>query len=326
MILRLTANAEKIVHIPKVLYFWRSHAKSVAMDIGAKSYAISAGQRAVADAVRAAGYEAEVVSSDLFAAIYRLKYKLISQKKISIVIRGDDDAEAFRRCMNSVQTYTTYPDYEIIVIGTSDSVEGDGIRRVASLENAVQVAQGETLVFLSPNAVIVTPEWLEELLMYTQRRDVGAVGPVMVRNDNTLWHTGMILGLGAEDMPGEAFQTFPYGFDGYMGRLAYAQNVSALSADCLMLRKDVYLEVGGFDSALSGELCAADLCFKLMERGYVNVWTPFACLKITPREDVDEQGQDYFVRKWQHLLSSTDPYYNSNFSTDGEGFCITPEK
>lgn len=332
MILRLTAKAERIVHVPKVLYFWRSHAKSVAMDIGAKTYAISAGQRAVSEAVRASGYEAEVSSSEIFAAIYRLKYRLRTNYKVSIIIYDVGGWDALCRCIESIQTHTTYSDYEILILGAEERFDDEKIHCVSfenggfSLNKAAKCASGDVLVFLSPNAEIVTPEWLEELLMYAQRDDVGAVGPVMVRNDNTLWHTGMVLGLGADGLPGEAFQTFPHGFDGYMGRLAYAQNVSALSGDCLMIRKDLFLTAGGFDLSLSGDLGAVDLCLKLRDRGLVHVWTPFSCLKITPRAANTDAERNIFARKWKHFLSMPDPYYNPIFSTEGEGFRITPEK
>lgn len=330
MILRLTANAHKIVHIPKVLYFWRSHAKSVAMDIGAKTYAISAGQRAVADAVRADGYEAEVSSSEIFAAIYRLKYKLKRQNKVSILLRNDGDMEAVRRCIDSIIARTTYSDYEILLFAESECVGFVNNERVRCItapdfawRNAVPQAYGDVLVFLSPNTEIVTPDWLQELLMYAQREDVGAVGPVMVRQNNMLWHTGMILGLGADGFPGEAFQTFPLGFDGYMGRLAYAQNVSALSGDCLMVRKEVFSTLGGFDPSLSGDLMAADFCLRLREFGFVHVWTPFSCLRIVPHNDTTMAERTIFGRKWEHMLTRPDPYYNPNFSTVGEGFRIT---
>lgn len=342
MILRLTACAKKIVHIPKILYFWRSHPQSVAMDINSKTYAISAGQRAVTDAVQQMGLDARVSSTDVFAAIYRLRYEIKQDYKITIILPALCSAEQLSRCIDSIENQTTYPNYEILLVYDPSRAEhlqtllgrvsGCCTEKISSPIQAYQLgaqkANGDVLLFLNPNTQVVTAEWLEELLMYAQRSDVGAVGPLMTLHNRNLWHTGMILGLGKDGTIDEPFRGFPLGYNGYMGRLGYAQNVSALSGDCLMIRKEVFCASGGFDVSYQHSLFDADFCLKLRSKGYRNVWTPFAQLNIEPASQTSANNGDVklFAQRWSREVRKGDPYYNPNFSAAKEGFRISLKK
>lgn len=186
-----------------------------------------------------------------------------------------------------------------------------------------QHASGDVLVFLSPTARVITPEWLDELLMYAQRADVGAVGALMTLPSQQLWHTGMIFA-GPEGLPIEPLRRFPYGYSGYMGRLCYAQNISALSGDCLMVRKETFFSAGGFDAKFQCDYYDADLCLRLREQGYLNVWTPFARLTVSPNKAAENAADaEAFVQRWSGVLHHGDPYYNPNFSTSKEGFRLS---
>lgn len=267
MILRLTAKAENIVHIPRVLYYWRSHPQSVAMDIASKEYAVRAGQAAVKDHVSACGYAAEVESNPFFPTIYRLKYELKARPKVSILISVKNRLNALQRCISSVLSLTTYADYEIVIVDTGsddlkifdyyDRLKEDIRVKIVSpgaesndsrINNlAAQQAAGEYYIFLHSDTEVITPEWIEEMLMYVQREDVGAAGAMLYYPNNRIQHAGMILGFGEDHIAGYAFRGFARNSTGYMWRLKYAQNMSAVTGACIMVKASVYRQLGGMD-------------------------------------------------------------------------------
>ncbi len=352
MILRLTENAKKIVHIPKILYLWRSHPMSVAMDINSKTYAIDAGKRAVRDSIRRAGYDAVVESSRAFPTIYRVKYALKSTPLVSIIIPNKNHKDDLQKCIDSILALSTYPNYEIVIVDNGSTNEDlfDYYKqlqkksniKVTSLDipfnysklnnHAAELASGEYYILLNNDIEIITPAWIEEMLMYAQRNDVGAVGAMLYYDDNTIQHAGVILRLGAQRIAGHAFNKVPKQDLGYMGRLCYAQNMSAVTAACMMVKASVYREVGGFDEKLLVAYNDIDFCLKIREKGYLIVWTPHAEAyhyesKTRGYEDESPEKRERFMRevalfetKWKDVLSKSDPYYNPNFSLDTSTF------
>lgn len=330
MILRLTDRAEKVVHVPKLLYYWRSHSGSVASGIEAKPYAIDAARRAVAWNLEKHGLEHfEIESTRAFETIFRIRYEILGMPKISVVIINAGMPEELQRCRASVTEMSSYGNYEIIV--------GDEGLAAASypgqMNLGAQRAEGDYLLFLDSRSEVITADWMEELLMYAQREDVGAVGAKLYHPDETICHAGLVLGLGAERTAGRIFDGQHRRSLGYMGRLCYAQDISAVSGACLMVKRERFVAAGGFDESFAHSLYDADFCLRLRERGYLNIFTPFAELYFRGTEysaenaDPGEKEQlageaARFRERWADILAAGDPYYNVNFSLDRSDFSL----
>ncbi|MCH5340000.1 MAG: glycosyltransferase [Acetatifactor sp.] len=404
MILRLTDNAKKIVHVPRLMYYWRSHSGSVASGIDAKPYAIEAAKGAVAEHLRKHGYEHfKIESTRAFETIFRIRYQIIGTPKISIVIANKDHLEDLQRCVTSIREKSTYDNYEIIIVennSTTDEIKGyysellgydygealndfmsravkadmpknaDGTSDHGSTgaDNAsgsavdsgamhsednkitvvtyrgsfnysavnnlgVSYSTGDYILLLNNDTEVITVNWMEELLMYAQRQDVGAVGAKLYYGDRTIQHAGVVIGLGAHRTAGHTHYKQHRQNLGYMGRLCYAQNVTAVTGACLMVKKSLYTEVGGLDEDFAISLNDVDLCLKLREKGLLNVFTPFAELyhyESVSRglDDRGEKAERYnresgkFREKWKAVLEAGDPYYNPNFSLDRSDFSL----
>lgn len=327
MILRLTANAKRIVHIPKVLYYWRSHPQSVAMDIGSKTYAIKAGQNAVRDDLARRGVKATVVSTDAFPAIYRARIELTETPKVSILLADGGKSADLTRCVESILEKTTYANYEILTVG---QVANDPRVKVCDCEGTVnelaKQASGSYYILLDSNTSIITPSWIEELLMVARRDEVGAVGAKLYYPNDTVAYAGMIIGMGWEKTVDHAFRGTPRNAIGYMGRLAYTQNLSAVSDACMMVRADLFDRMGGMDGAYVRRFADADFCMRLRSEGYLVVWTPFAELytheSARPKRDkrTDTRDVETFRARWNKEIAKGDPYFNPNFEITRNDF------
>lgn len=354
MILRLTSRAKCVVHVPKLMYYWRSHAGSVASDISAKSYAIEAAKGAVAAHLTAQGFKNfEITSTKAFETIFQIKYEILGNPKVSIVIANKDHIEDLTRCISSILERSTYDNYEIVVVENNSvseeifayykkiqenpavrviTYEGDfNYSRINNL--GVSRAEGEYVLLLNNDTSVITPDWIEELLMYAQRKDVGAVGAKLYYEDRTIQHAGVVLGLGAHRTAGHSHYRVDHRNLGYMGRLCYAQNVMAVTGACLMMRKSLYQELGGLDEQFAVALNDVDLCIRAWKDGRVNVFTPFAELyhyeSASRGTDLSganaeryEKESALFRERWKDLLEQGDPYYNPNFSLDRSDFAL----
>lgn len=348
MILRLTEKAHKIYHIRKLLYFWRSHKNSVALNLDSKAYAVQAGKKAVSEAIKRLGYSATVESSKAFPTMYRIKYELKESHKVSILIPNMNHLEDLKCCIDSILLKTTYKNYEIIII-ENNSTEKEVFEYYKQIENygnikvvtysgefnysdinnfGTSAAQGEYLVLLNNDTEVITPEWLEEMLMYAQREDVGIVGAKLYYPDDTVQHAGVIVGLGG--VAGHTHSRAEKDYAGYMGKLFYSQNLSAVTAACLMIKKDIFEALGGLDCDLAVAFNDVDLCLRVRELGYLVVFTPYAELyhyesKSRGYEDTVEKQERFrreikiFKSLWgDGILKKGDPYYNPNFSYDSD--------
>ena len=353
MILRLTEEAKHVCHIPKILYYWRSHPNSVAADIGAKTYAIDAAKRAVHDHMRDYyGIEVEVESTRAFPTIFQIKYPINGEPLISIVIPNKDHVEDLRRCITSIEKKSTWKNYEIVVVENNSveqsvrdyykELESNPKVKIVTYEGGfnysrinnvgVKETKGEYLLFLNNDTEVISPDWMEQLLMYAQRKDVGAVGAKLYYADNTIQHAGVVIGLGAHRSAGHTHYKMPREHLGYMGRLCYAQDVTAVTGACLMVKKSIYEEVDGLDESFTISLNDVDLCLKIREKGYLNIFTPFAELyhyesKTRGMEEGEklrryERECAHFRDKWKEQLDAGDPYYNPNFSLDYSDFTL----
>lgn len=354
MILRLTDKAKKVVHVPKLLYYWRSHAGSVASGIEAKTYAIDAAKGAVADHLKKHGFQHfKITGTRAFETIFKVSYQIIGNPRISIVIANKDHEPELKRCIASILEKSTYDNYEIIIVENNSrtkeireyydkivqdervkTAEYKGSFNYSAVNNlGVSEATGEYILLLNNDTQIITVNWMEELLMYAQREDVGAVGAKLYYADKTIQHAGVVLGLGAHRTAGHSHYGQHRENLGYMGRLCYAQNVSAVTGACLMVSRDLFDRVGGLDESFAISLNDVDLCLKLRQAGYLNVFTPFAELYHyeSISRGLDDQGEkaeryndesSRFREKWKGELSKGDPYYNPNFSLDRSDFSL----
>ncbi len=357
MILRLTDKAKKVVHVPKLMYYWRSHAGSVASGIQAKTYAVDAAKGAVADHLRKHGFEHfKITSTRAFETIFKISYQIIGNPKISIIIANKDHEPDLRRCITSILEKSTYDNFEIIVVeNNSETAEiqkyyeelkenekvkvitYQGAFNYSAINNlGASKAEGEYLLLLNNDTQVITVNWMEELLMYAQRNDVGAVGAKLYYGDKTIQHAGVVLGLGAHRTAGHSHYMQHRENLGYMGRLCYTQNVSAVTGACLMVSKALFEKAGGLEESFAVSLNDVDFCIKLRKMGYLNVFTPFAELyhfESASRglDDKGEKAERYneesarFREKWKEVLAKGDPYYNPNFSLDRSDFSLRVE-
>lgn len=354
MILRLTDNARKVVHVPKLLYYWRAHAGSVAGNIEAKPYVVEAARGAVADHLRRHGFSHfTITSTRAFETIFKISYEIIGEPKISIVIPNKDHTEDLRRCIKSIVEKSTWENYEIIVVENNSEtkeifsyyeelknnpqikvVTYDGEFNYSRINNlGVSQATGDYVLLLNNDTQVITVNWMEELLMYAQRQDVGAVGGKLYYGDKTIQHAGVVIGLGAHRTAGHVHYRQKRENLGYMGRLCYAQNMTAVTGACLMVKKALYEEAGGLDESFAVSLNDVDFCLKLRSMGYLNVFTPFAELYHfeSISRGLDDKGASAeryndesarFRKKWEKELAAGDPYFNPNFSLDKPDFSL----
>lgn len=354
MILRLTDKAKCVTHVPKLLYYWRRHAGSVSSGIEAKPYVVESARGAVADHLRRHGFSHfTITSTRAFETIFKISYEILGEPKISIIIPNKDHVEDLRRCISSIIEKSTYDNYEIIVVENNSETKeifsyyeelknNPAIRVVtytgefnySAINNlGVSEASGEYVLLLNNDTQVITVNWMEELLMYAQREDVGAVGGKLYYADKTIQHAGVVIGLGAHRTAGHVHYRQKRENLGYMGRLCYAQNMSAVTGACLMVKKSLYERVGGLDESFAVSLNDVDFCLKLRSLGYLNVFTPFAeayHYESASRglDTEGEKAQRYneesarFREKWKAMLEAGDPYYNPNFSLDKSDFSL----
>lgn len=348
LILRLTEKAETIVHIPEILYFWRSHAASTASSISAKPYIMESAHKALAAHLERIGLKGTVEDA-IVPSTYKINYEISGNPKISILIPSKDYTDDLDKCLTSIYEKTTYTNFEIIIIENNSTKPQtfsyyETLKKYANLEvvywkhdfnySAInnfgaKFASGEYLLLLNNDTQIITPGWIEEMLMFAQRNDVGAVGAKLYYPDDTIQHAGVILGIGG--VAGHSHKYLPREGYGYMSRAVIAQNLSACTAACLMLRRAVFEEVGGLDETYKVAFNDVDLCMKIRKSGYLIVFTPFAEMyhyesKSRGAETTPEKQRRFnseianFQSKWGAVLREGDPYYNPNLSLKHDDF------
>jgi GT2 family glycosyltransferase len=340
---------EQVVHVPFVLYHWRAHTESTAsVDLGAKPYAMLAGERALNDHFR----RLRVSARALYMGYgYRAKYAIPSPAPmVSIIVPTRNALELVRVCVESLYERTNYPHFELLLIdnGSDDTaalayfaeqarlrsnfrvLRDDGPFSFSALNNrAVHQAKGEVLVFLNNDIEVIHADWLQEMVSHAMRPGVGAVGAKLLYPNKLIQHAGIVLGIGG--WAGHAHKTKSRFAAGYAGRAALISNFSAVTGACLAVKKDSFVSVGGFDEVHLKVACNdVDLCLKLGEQGFHCVFTPYAELvhhesATRGYEDTEEKRQRfaselaYMQKRWPSPLAA-DPAYNPNLTLDNEGF------
>ena len=351
LILRLTEKAKKVFHIRKILYYWRAHKNSVAQDVGAKPYTVTAAKKALAAHLERCGLKGEVLDSSV-PTTYHIKYEIDGNPLISVIIPNKDHTDDLDICLKSLYEKSSYKNFEVIIVennsteketfeyyeaiaqkhGNVKIVKWEGNFNYSAINNfGVNYAKGEFILLLNNDVEIINGSCLEEMLMFAQRKDVGAVGAKLYYSDDTVQHAGVILGLGGT--AGHAHKHFGRSHPGYMARASIAQNLSACTAACLMMRRDVFDEVGGLDESFEVAFNDVDLCMKIRKKGYLVVFTPYAELyhyesksrgnDSTPEKLERFRGEiDRFKEKWQKQLDDGDPYYNPNLTLTTDDFSL----
>lgn len=351
LILRLTEKAKKVFHIRKILYYWRAHKNSVAQGVGAKPYTVTAAKKALAAHLERCGLKGEVLDSSV-PTTYHIKYEIDGNPLISVIIPNKDHTDDLEVCLKSLYEKSSYKNFEVIIVENNSTeketfeyyevlsqkhsnikiVTWEGDFNYSAINNfGVNYAKGEYILLLNNDVEILNDNCLEEMLMFAQRKDVGAVGAKLYYSDDTVQHAGVILGLGGT--AGHAHKHFNRTHPGYMARASIAQNLSACTAACLMMRRDVFDEVGGLDESFEVAFNDIDLCMKIRKKGYLIVFTPYAELyhyesksrgnDSTPEKLERFRGEiDRFKEKWQKQLDDGDPYYNPNLTLTRDDFSL----
>ncbi len=351
LILRLTEKAKKVFHIRKILYYWRAHKNSVAQDVGAKPYTVTAAKKALAAHLERCGLKGEVLDSSV-PTTYHIKYEIDGNPLISVIIPNKDHTDDLDICLKSLYEKSSYKNFEVIIVennsteketfeyyealtqkhGNIKIVKWEGNFNYSAINNfGVNYAKGEYILLLNNDVELINGSCLEEMLMFAQRKDVGAVGAKLYYSDDTVQHAGVILGLGGT--AGHAHKHFARSHPGYMARASIAQNLTACTAACLMMRRDVFDEVGGLDESFEVAFNDVDLCMKIRKKGYLVVFTPYAELyhyesksrgnDSTPEKLERFRGEiDRFKEKWQKQLDDGDPYYNPNLTLTRDDFSL----
>lgn len=348
LFLRLTEKAERIAHIPKILYYWRADKNSTASNVCVKGYALDAGKKAVAEHLKRVGLDGTVEDSS-FPSTYRVRYLITGNPLVSILIPTCDHVETLKKCLDSIMDLSTYDNIEIVLVENnsknketfeyyeflrSDSriklVTWHGEFNYSAINNfGFGYTSGDYVILLNNDMEVITPDWIQELLMFAQRADVGAVGAMLYYPSEKIQHAGVILGI--KGVAGHSHKGMPRGEGGYMSRLTIAQDLSAVTGACMMVPRKVYEELGGLDEGFKIAFNDVDICMRIRKSGRLVVWTPYAELyhyesESRGYEDTPEKQARFesevqkFKARWGADLEKGDPYYNPNLTLEYEDF------
>lgn len=349
--LRLTAKIppHKVHHIPRVLYHWRAIPGSTALALDEKNYIRRSGYRMLTDYFAQQGIAAEVTA--VKGGHWRIRYPLIDFPLVTIIIPTRDKSDLLHRCIESIRTKTSYPNYELLIVDNQsrepealaylDQLEASGSATIlrgsqpfnySGINNiAVQHARGSILCFLNNDIEIATADWLDEMVSHAIRPEIGAVGAQLLFPDDTLQHTGIVLGLGGA--AGHVLYHFHSNTGGYYNHARLLCNYTAVTAACMVIRKALFVRAGKFDDEnLPISYSDVDLCIRVTQLGYRNLYTPFSrhyhhesksrgsdfSQKNVERSTVE---REYMWKRWGTLLLH-DPAYNPNLSLLREDYSL----
>ncbi len=348
-VLRFIEKTNKIFHIPKILYHWRKASGSVASDENSKPYAYIAAKKALSDFMQRNGILGDVIDGPWLSS-YRLHRQIIGNPLVSIIIASKDRANILKSCVESILEKTEYHNFEIIIVDNQSSEEKtfeyykaletnpkvtilhcDKPFNFSEINNyAALNAKGEHFLFLNNDTEVISGEWLSSMLEHSQRKEVGVVGAQLLFRDKTIQHCGVILGL--VYLAGHPFSKI-YNNHQQGDRPALIGNYSAVTGACMMIRKSIFNEVGGFDTRFAVTLNDIDLCLRIRKQGYLVVYTPYAQLyhdesltrgyPDTPEKQAVYQKEYYIMRdRWGAIIDGGDPYYNPNLTLEKYDFSL----
>jgi GT2 family glycosyltransferase len=323
-----------------VLYRWRRVPGSTASRIDFKTFATVAGRNALCDRLQRLQIEGEVLDG-AFPGRYRVRPRILNPELVSIIIPTRDKTKLLETCIRSIEQKTDYPNYEIIIVDNG-SVEARTLEyfkrtphRVLSFNQkfnysrinnfGAQHARGKYLLFLNNDTEVISGEWISAMVEYAQQDPIGIVGAKLLYRNRTIQHVGVVLGLGG--VAGHAFSRFPERTSQYFGLNNCIRNYSAVTGACMMIRKEVFDRVGGFDERLAVAFNDVDLCLRVRDRGWRIVWTPYATLyhyeSASRGFTLDPAEIRFMQERWGQALLQ-DPFYNPNLTTRRTDFSPRP--
>ncbi len=341
-----TLNNNEIVHIRRILYHWRAHETSTANNLETKPRALEAGREAIESHLARNFQKGEVQISNIR---YRVTYHLEAEPPVTIIIPTKNGAETLARCIQSIRNLTTYQNYSIMIVdngsdeyqtleylkqfskqGINVFVDNRPFNFSALNNRAVEQINHELVCLLNDDTEVISGDWLTEMVGHLLQPNVGIVGAKLLYPDNRVQHGGVILGIGG--VAGHAHKHYEREADGYFSRLQVTQNLSAVTAACLLTKRSVWNEVGGMDEALSVAFNDIDYCLKVSEAGHTIVWTPWAELyhhesvsrgyETTPEKQERFRKEIELMRsRWGEKLLS-DPHYNPHLTLEDESFSL----
>ena len=342
-VLRLTENTKKIYHCPRILYHWRCSNQSTAANQGNKMYAIHAGKAALNAHYKRIGWNARAQEGAV-DGWYQTKFTLKEEPLVSILIPNKDHTDDLDVCLNSFFERADYQNYEFIIIENNSVLpetfayyekiekEHDNVKVVyweagfnySAINNfGFKFAKGDYIMLLNNDVELITPDIFQSMLGFCMRPEVGIVGAKLLYNDHTVQHAGVLVGAGG--LADHVFKGIHEDDPGYMGRAISSQDVSAVTAACLLVKRSVYEEVGGLEDEFQVAFNDVDFCLKVRKAGYLIVYDADVKLfhyesKSRGMEDTTERfirfGNEMMLlnSKWDILSTFVDPYYNPNFS------------
>ena len=353
LFLRVVEQTNKIVHLPKVLYHWRMHKDSVAKKEDGKVYAFEAGEKAVNEALQRRGENGSASKIEGLPGYYSIRYQIQANPKVSIIIPTKDQTNILKKCIDSIISISTYSRYELIIINNNSSdpaffhLMKDYEKQLplrfscidvpipfnySKLINAgAEAASGDFLLLLNNDTEVITPDWIEAMLEQAQRNQIGAVGVKLLYPNKTIQHAGVVIGLGG--VAGHTFIGKERDDFGYYFYIQAINNYSSVTAACLMISKNKFNEVGGFEVELAVEYNDVDFCLKMKKAGYDNIYLPHVELfhyeSLTrghphkSKESYDRHVHEIgiFKARWNSYIQH-DPCYSPNLSLDVTDFQI----
>ncbi len=345
-------GADQIGHIQKVLYHWRIIEGSTALGAGEKTYAHGAGRQVIVDHLDRIGVNARVEErSDMRGHFHVVRAVDVPEPSVTLLIPTRDRVDLLKQCIDSIIERTTYENYEIVVLDNG-SVEPETQAYLAKVTQRPNVrvlaydapfnyskinnfgakhSSGQVIGLLNNDIEVISPGWLTEMVSHAMRKEIGVVGAMLYYPNDTIQHAGVVLGIGG--VAGHSYVGVPRNYPGDKFRAKLVQNVSAVTAACAVVRREVFEAVGGLDEAIVVAFNDVDFCIRVREAGYRNLWTPLAELyhhesasrgyENTPEKVARFNGEvDFMLKRWGDLLKA-DPYYNPNFTLSGTPFTLS---
>jgi GT2 family glycosyltransferase len=333
---RVIEQTKRVHHIPRVLYHWRRSESSSAISVRQKPEQLEASRLAIEDHLKRRGESAHVVV-DWHTHAFCVRRELLEPKKIAIIISTRRGLGLLERCIESLTNRTSYPNYEIVIVHDDEfhdasafpshfphrTVRFSGEANDSAVKNfAVTQTNDPWILFLDERIEPIEPDWLTIMAEHVQRPEVGAVGARLLNPNATVQQAGMVVGVNKIAQP--AFHGFPAEHPGANRQLQVTRNCSAVSSVCMLTRREVFQQAGGFDERLAGALADVDLCLKMRRAGYLVVYTPFAklCWHQAAADQIDMNGEAIMRERWAGILRR-DPYYNPNLSRERADFSLS---
>lgn len=354
MILRCIEKAESIYHLPKIIYHWRMHSGSTAADPESKMYCYEAGQRAIQDHLDRIGLPAKVTMiGKPHYGLYHVKYETPGNPLVSILIPNYENKDVLKKCIDSLYKKNNYQNFEVVIVennSKSDEIFSyydelqkahDNLRVVtwkgaefnySAINNfGVRYVKGEYILFLNNDTEVISPDAIREMLGCCMREEVGAVGAKLLYKDNTVQHAGVVIGV--DDVAAHVFRGIGADAEGYMMRPLINCDYSAVTAACMMTKKSIFEQVGGFEEDLKVAFNDIDYCLKVRELDKLIVYNAFSLwhhyesvsrgYETSPEKAERFQREiRYFKNKWKRIYEEGDPFYNRNFNVNYPPFTI----